>query len=366
MKIAHVVSLFPPDIGGMGKVAYDEVVELSRRGHEVSVFTLLLDGNNYNDNLSNFTIKRYNPILKSGVAGFIPAIKKDLKNFDLVHLHFPFYGAAEWVLASGVPYVITYHMDARPNKSYQKIVSSIYDRVVTPLIFQRARKIIVVDNNYQYKRNIINSEKRVFIPNGINTEIFKPVSLTPFQIGLEKLQGKKVFLFVGNLIPVKGISFLLRAWKELDSNYHLLIVGGGYNENIYKKEAKSIGVESRVHWLGACFDEKRLAQYYNICDAVVIPSSAESFSLVAGEALACGKPIVASNISGIKERALENETGFLFEKGSVEDFKNAIKKLIALSNNDLLNIQKNCRKLIENKFSLQTHVNSLEQLYSKI
>ena len=103
MRIAEVVCTFPPYKGGTGQVALDNSKILSKTGHEVVVFTPWLStrggsapGGEKNDKFS-FKVKRLTSIFKYGNAAILPQLFWQLKNFDIVHLHLPFYGTAEIV-----------------------------------------------------------------------------------------------------------------------------------------------------------------------------------------------------------------------------------------------------------------------------
>jgi glycosyltransferase involved in cell wall biosynthesis len=362
MRIASVVATLPPDIGGMGQVAFDEVKELTRRGHDVTVFTLSFGGRNYPE--FPFKVVREKPLIKSGAAGLVPRWKEDLKQFDLIHLHFPFYGGAEWVWLSGRPYVVTYHMDAMPDTPFRKLVKVWYDRFFALRILQKAKRVILVDRNHKFDfAKDLFREQVAEVSNGVDTDVFRAQRGDPTSLGLYGLEGKKLYLFVGNLLPVKGLSVLLRALKHTKTDVHLIVVGGGYHEHSYRKEAVRLGVMDRVHWVGACYDQKKLAQYYAAAEAVVVPSLSESFSLVAAEAMAMERPVIASNLPGISDRVKQNETGMLFDTGSAEQLSASIDKMAALSPEERAQMGKRGRELVSMTMSLQKHVDALEAIF---
>lgn len=364
MKIAHVVPTFPPDIGGMGQVAFDEAKELAARGHDVTVFTIAFPEQKYDDEKLPFKVVREKTFLRTASAAWLPQLKFKVRGFDVVHLHYPFYGTAEWVACSGEPYVVTYHMDASPKKHLQAI-RIIYDNLFAKSILKKARRVILVDQNANFKlKSKLASEKISIIPNGIDSEIFHPQPPNFSDFAADHLKSKRILLFVGNLMPVKGLGTLLQALQEISNpDVHLIVVGGGYNEWQYRNKAETLGVSHQITWLGHCSDREKLAKYYALADAVVVPSLSESFSLVAGEALACGKPVIASDIPGIRERVIEGETGFLFEKGSHTDLARTIKKFLKLPLKAKSLLGQNGRELVERKFSLKKHVDELERIY---
>lgn len=363
MRIAHVVAAFPPDIGGMGKVAYDESKELAKRGHDVTVFTLAYPLSHYDDSKIPFKVVRKAPLIPGGYGGFLPSLRHDLANFDLIHLHYPFYGGAEFVWTQKIPYVVTYHMDAEPTLKYQQFVKKFYDKFLAERILQKAKRVILVDKEHVFKmKDKLFPEQIAEIPNGIDTEIFSHKNVDCVKMALDELIGKRIFLFVGNFLPVKGLSLLLEAWKDLPKDAHLLVVGGGYREPEYRKMAENLGVGDRVHWMGACSSE-RLAEYYSLAEATIVPSFSESFSLVAAEALASACPVIGSDIPGMRARVVENETGLLFKTGSKPDLVKVVDQFLKLDPVKIRQLGVHGRELVEMRFSLKKHVDTLEQVY---
>lgn len=366
MRIAHVVSTFFPQIGGMGSVCADEASALAARGHQVTVFTLDYSAKeNYSeyDQRLPYKIVRLKPFLKFGDAGLVPQILKNLKNnFDLVDLHYPFYGGAEWLVFSKIPLVITYHMDAQ-TRGLKSIFQKVYDLVWPRFIFAKARKIVLVDSSFGNSKLLKNiaKDKVVEINNGVDLNIFKPQTADLAELGLSDLKDKKIILFVGNILPLKRLDLLIRALKFLDDKeVILLVVGGGYDDKNCQHLAKTLGIEKQVIFAGSCSDRLKLAQYYNIADCVAIPSDYESFSLVAIEAMACGKPLVVSDLPIFKNKA---EGAIFFEKGSVESLAGALKKTLSFSSDDKKKIENAQIEKVKNNFSWQSHIEKLENVY---
>src|SRR3989339_895621 len=96
MRIAHIVSTFPPRIGGMGVVCFQEAKRLAESGNQVTVFTMRY--NEADEHSSLFRIKRLKPWIKKGDGGWVPQLLFNLRNFDILHLHYPFYVSAHCVL----------------------------------------------------------------------------------------------------------------------------------------------------------------------------------------------------------------------------------------------------------------------------
>lgn len=365
MKIAHVVSTFPPQIGGMGSVCYNEAKLLAERGHDVTVFTLKYPDVVYDDTKFAFKVVRLKPLVMLGDAGLVPQILNQLKNFDLVHLHYPFYGGAEWLCFSSIPLVITYHMDAQVG-GFKAFIQKIYDCFWPKIIFAQAKKIIAVNvghfKNIKFGKYFL--DKVVEIENGVDTGIFYPHAVDLDKLGLARLRDKKIVLFVGNPMPLKRLDLLLNSVKLLaDNSLALVVVGGGYQLEKYKKIAKDLQIESRVNFAGQCNDRQKLSDYYNAAACVVVPSDYESFSLVAAEAMACGKPLVLSNLPVLKKNISE---AIFFEKGSVESLKNALEKAMSLSDEERKKMGEwEINKAIKD-FSWENHINKLIDVYGRV
>lgn len=369
MRVAHVVSTFPPKVGGMGSVCYNEANALAERGHDVTVFTLQYPGSRA---ITGYPFKTV--WLKSfprlGDAGNAPQLIKMLKDFDVVHLHYPFYGGAEWVLLAKLlnkqKYVVTYHMDARPTTLLKFAVQKIYDLFFPKAILSFAEKVIAVDSAHFIHSKFgkkVEATKVVEIHNAVDSEIFYPheVDRSKFNISPEK----KIILFVGNALKVKRLDVAIEAMIKLE-NAVLLVVGGGYEIESFNKMVEDMNLKDKVFFVGYCRDTKILSDYYNIADCVVIPSDTESFSLVAIEALACGTPIVGSDIPAIRARIDHGLNGFLAKPGSAEDFSEKIKMILSMPAEQRKAMGESSRKKIVSDFGWKAHVDKLEKVYASI
>lgn len=351
----------------MGQVALDECRELAARGHHVTVFTMRYPGASYQLSSGEpFSVVRLHPWLKAGDAGAVPQLLFRLAGFDLVHLHYPWYGGAEWVwLAKWLRrqrYLVTYHLSAQPVGWFKRAVQIGYDLIWARTILGNAEKLLVVDQEY-----FANSPwglaswpaKIVELPNGVDTAVFQPASRT---VSAEK--GERTILFVGNLMPVKRLDLLLLAMRQLSpDNVKLVVVGGGYDEKKYQKLTADYGLQTAVQFAGRCDDREKLAEYYQQATCLVVPSEAESFSLVALEAMACGCPVIAADIPGLRARIIAGQDGFLFTPGSVADLVAKIKLLLSLSAAERRQMGERGRQKVLAQYSLEQHVNRLEEVY---
>jgi glycosyltransferase involved in cell wall biosynthesis len=315
MKIAHLVSTFPPHIGGMGQVCFEEAARLSG-DHEITVVTLDYGGPALDEDVNGFKVRRLRPPVKYGDAGYLTGLEKILRGFDIVHLHYPFYGALGALIRAkkllGFSLVVTYHMDAQSD-GLKKYLQNIFDWFYSKKLFQLADRVIVIDLEY-FKQSkfgrYIGKEKSIVVPNGVDTEMFCPGTGDWPRLNLPTLAGKKTILFVGNLLPVKNVVLLIDILPNLPPDACLVIVGGGYNEKYIRQYVTARGLADKVVFAGVIPDRKDLVEYYRSAFLVAVPSRSESFSLVVAEAMACGAVVVASDIPGIRGRITDGRDGF--------------------------------------------------------
>jgi len=162
-------------------------------------------------------------------------------------------------------------------------------------------------------KNMTNSKVYV-VPNGIDFDYIQ-------NIRLEHRLNHPSVLFVGGLGKVKGIDILLKAVPIIGGkipNLHLYIGGLGREEIKLRRLIKELKIEEKVKFLGFLSGEEKYA-YYKSADIYVQPSRHETFGVALLEAMACGKPVVASNVGGIPFVVEDGVTGLLFECGDVED-----------------------------------------------
>lgn len=375
MKIAHIIATFPPHIGGMGEVCFNEAKLLSERGHNITVFALRYPKTTYQDESFPFRVIRLHTIVRSGDAGWVPNLFHKLRRFDLIHLHYPFYGGAEWVwlarLLNKQRYVITFHMQAQTTGWVKPLIQQLYDFLFTRTILKGALKIIAVEpHHFEYVTSKFHIPVDQWAPlfNGVDTDFFRPSQNKDASfLEINELKDKKIILFVGNLLPFKRLDLLIEAFNKLnDARAILVVVGGGYRIKLYRDLVEKLGLKERVIFMGPCFDKERLVDYYNNAWCTVVASDrGESFSLVMSEAFACGCPVVVSDIPGLKQRVHEGVDGFIFKSGDVQSLTQSLERALSLSQEERKNMGEYGRKKMIENYSWNTHVNKLERIYKE-
>jgi len=340
MKIVHLICVFPPYKGGQGNVCLAEVEELAELGHQVVVYT---PQNSKSQILNHkFQIKYFKPLFKYGNAAFVPGIIKGLKNFDLIHLHWPFLGGSEifllWRLFRKKPkLIVQYHMDLIA-PGLRGLIFKLNSFLFAPLMVKLADKILVSSQDYLEHSDIVkywrkNKEKFVISPFGVNQEIFAPQDKSQklmAQCGLK--EGDRVVLSVGGLDKAhyfKGVKLLIRAMAELKDkmpDLRLVLVGDGDLRPEYERLAKDLKIDRKIFFAGRVEDDK-LPDYYNLADVFILPSltRSEAFGTVCLEAMACAKPIIVSDLPGLRD--LVEDNGLLVKVDDLEDLGEKIYNL---------------------------------------
>jgi len=194
--------------------------------------------------------------------------------------------------------------------------------------------LTVTVSNYSSEKIVqfygVDKSKIRVVPNGVDIERFKPSETNEKikrQIGLDS---KLCVLFVGRLIPRKGLPLLIEAAKhvvEEHSQTMFVIIGDGPLKNSLKAQLEKMKLTHHFNFLGDV-NEGILPAIYNCADVFALPSLQEGQGIALLEAQATAKPVVAFNVSGVREAVLNRETGFLVNPSSLE-LAEAILKLLA-------------------------------------
>ncbi|RLG60556.1 hypothetical protein DRN86_02225 [Candidatus Geothermarchaeota archaeon] len=200
---------------------------------------------------------------------------------------------------------------------------------------------------------------KIVIPNGVDVYRFQP----PKKEALEPN-----ILFVGRLVHRKGPHVLIKAFKEVVTEFpeaKLFIVGEGYMKPYLAYLAGKLNLKDKIRFLGSIPDNL-LPKIYREAVLVTIPSLySESFCIVAIEALASGRPVVASNTGGLPEVVENDVCGFLVQPGNAKSLAGYIS--IILSDHKLhLKLARNARKIAEQKYSWENITSKVYQVYESL
>jgi glycosyltransferase involved in cell wall biosynthesis len=244
-----------------------------------------------------------------------------------------------------------------------KLVGFIYD-ILGSFAIKHTDKIIAVDEStkeYYLKKYPWLENKIDVIPVGVDLNLFKPMNKDKMRRVYELQSDEKIIVYVGRLEKEKNLEFLLRAFKEINScqtEYKLLLVGDGRDRKQLEKKAKDMGL-TNVIFTGAMNQEK-IPEMLNCADVFVLCSLFESGPLVVQEAIACGVPVVTTNVGRVKEFVKDEKVGRIVEYDEFK-FSKAIEITIdSISNYNLY------RRTIAEKFSFEETMSSLLKIYNNL
>ncbi|RNB81663.1 N-acetyl-alpha-D-glucosaminyl L-malate synthase BshA [Brevibacillus fluminis] len=176
--------------------------------------------------------------------------------------------------------------------------------------------------------------------------------------------GEKLLMHISNFRPVKRIRDVIDVFRLVQREHptRLLLIGEGPDTAIARQMLKEYGLENEACFLGK---QEDVAEVLSMADVMLLPSEKESFGLVALEAMACGVPVVATNVGGLPEVIVDGETGFLCELGDVEGLA---EKTVKLLKDEALyerfartGVERSCKT-----FCHETITTQYEELYEKL
>jgi glycosyltransferase involved in cell wall biosynthesis len=372
MRIAHIISTFPPYKGGMGNSVYYSAREMAKLGHTNIIFTPAYDPTLPKHEVleKNLEVFRLNSFLTIGNGAVIPQLIWKLRGFEIVHLHYPFYGGAEFVLFgllfTKAKFMVHYHMDTISN-GVKGLIFKIYAFFLLPIIIRAARLVTCASIDYVKHSEIKDyylghQQKFVHIPFGVDTVDFIPG---------EKFSAPTI-LFVGGLDRqhnFKGVEQLIDAFGIVGKKYphaRLTIIGKGDLEDYYRGRIAAHMMGEQATILNSVTDRK-LAELYRGSFVTVLPSTnrGEAFGLVLLESLASGTAVIASNLAGVRNVFNNNEHGYLVRPGDVDDLAEKLEKILA-NENKTLALGKAGRAWIEKEYSWKKFSQRLEAAYCRV
>lgn len=194
--------------------------------------------------------------------------------------------------------------------------------------------LIVTISEYSKKKIIehynVDPNKIRLVPNGVDTDRFKPHGDCSHIRSRLNIGDRKVVLSVGRLIPRKGLSYLVQAAKTVvqhHKNTLFLIVGNGPLKNHLTKQVKAEGLTANFAFLGDV-SENDLTELYRCADVFAFPSIQEGQGIALLEAQASAKPVVAFNVSGVVEAVRADQTALLVKSGDSNEFAVALLKIL--------------------------------------
>jgi len=372
MKVALVAPYFFPHIGGVESHVLALARELKGKGHEVQVFT------SKHADLKEFDAVDGVPVRRVPVSSMLfdtPLTPKlmpvlQAEKWDIIHAHSPppmsSYYAARAAARSGVPLVYTHHCDPEIPSLLGRTVSWVYYRTLLSYTLRHAARIIVYTESYAATSYALWKHPTAHVPTGLDLGRFGPQNDGAAIRKKHGLEGKKVVLFVGRLTAHKGIQTLIEAAAMTGPEVKYLLVGPGEFPASWSRRLRQLKVEDRLVLAGKVA-EAELPAYYAACDLLVLPSVSrlEAFGLVLVEAMASRRPVVASDMPGVREVIKDGKTGLLCEPFNADDLAAKIGAIVSNAE-EAAGMGAAGRKLAEERYSWEVIGEKIEKVYKEV
>lgn len=325
MKIGIVTEYYYPHLGGITENVHNFSLYAMRQGCSISIITSHTKGEErVSAPFEIIRIGRSFPVYGNDSIGRITLgieIGKNLqrvfekKKFDILHIHSPLTPTLPIISLkyAKCPKVGTFHTYFETARGYR-----LWNRYVQ-------RMMDALDGRIAVSQSCIDSLARYFripeyeiIPNGVNTEFFKKMEI--------KKDGK-IILFIGRFDPRNNLHLLISAFKLLKKDIpsaRLYIIGYGFGESYYNGLIPAT-MKRDVIFLGGMNDER--PYYYNLADVICYPVDKASFGITLLESMACGTPMVLTDVAGFKGIVSDGKEA-LFVQPDVYEIKSALTKIL--------------------------------------
>lgn len=371
-------SYFPPEYSGAALQAISLAKKLRDRGHYIEFVTQRWPGLLANDEIEGFPVTR----LEAGrgrkhrelrlwwnLARFLRRRRSD---FDILHSHGAYY--TDSIIG---PFGRWFGMRSLAKASLAEndlhdLKGSLTGRIHLSML-RRVDACIAIsrDLQHEFDRGGVPSSRVHYLPNCVDTARFSPV--TPdakraLRVRLGLPCNKRIALYVGVFDCRKNVGWLVRHWKRTDGfglNTMLVAIGPQSRDDpdgAFKRELLHLAAQA-PDLIKICDSVSDVAEYYGAADLFVLPSQAEGLPNVVLEAMACGLPCVAADVSGSRELIRQGETGYLFAPDDVDDLRIALEKALGTG---AANLGEAGRARVVRGFAIGVLAEKYERLYASL
>lgn len=380
MKIALVVSRFPPSVGGGETLTYELAVKLTQLGHTVTVVTnACQERKHHKYNFKIIEIEGFEQE-KLDLNKSLPALYHTFKTLDVDIVHVFNYLPLillQQVINTRHRFKIVFTVYTTPIMN--KRVFGAFDDYKAELFFAQkifnSKQYSLLINLSKYYQSCLNAFagkklKNVLIPCGVDLDLFNTKVKSNIRKRYSINPSNKLILCTSRFIPRKGLQFLIEALKYLDPTYKLFLSGSAKPAdkktfNSLMRLIKKYHLQKRIILSNKVFDYEEMPMLYRASDVFVIPSEFEGFGMVSVEAMACGVPVVGTNVPGVNEAITKNHNGILVPFANAKAIADAVKNV--LSDDVLRNkLIKNGLNTVKKLYSLEHFILKHEIQYKKL
>jgi len=342
MKLAIVINNL--GMGGAERLVIDDIHELMRRGQEVDLITLKPEPSGRSQSGRLHLDKQHQHLLS--FVGLLKYLRRAQPDAVITHLWYS--NALGRVAAkfAGIKTVISFEHNVYDSLKTWKMF------LVDRLLQGCSTKVVAVSESVKRSliRHGIKESRIVVIKNGVDTKPYRRV----LQSKLDGNHRDFTFIFIGRLIPQKGVDILLTSFSKMKSKAKLLIVGEGKDRKSLDEQAQRLNLSDCVEFLGIRQD---IPELLSTSDCFVLPSRYEGLPMVLLEALAAGKPAITSDFESARDVIDEGKNGLIVPREDATALTDAMDKVVR--DPALFETLKIGANQGQDAFSIQRHVDAL-------
>lgn len=384
-------------IGGMNSYIIDLSKALAAKGFTIDIYTRCVEKNSPqvvrvtpNLRVIHLPAGECKEIPKKELFQHVPEFTENMLKFmskedlsyELIYAHYYLSGLIGLEIKNKykIPLFVTFHTLALMKNLVAKNENEgeLLQRIKSELTLVKfADKVIAtseLDRQHIHMLYDCSWDKIALLSPGVDLKLFKPIDKLAAKKIIKAEENKKIILFVGRIEPLKGIDVLLYAIKMLihknpDLPFNLWIVGGNTSKKTWSKEherlneiTKLLNLTAYVKFVGR---KKRqdLPYYYNCAEVVLMPSQYESFGITALEAMACGVPVIITDVTGIAGLLDQKHNSLLTSAGNPIALAKKIKNLL-INEKEHTNMSREVLKKVQD-LSWEATADKFAQILSK-
>lgn len=361
----------PSREGGVEIVVEELSIRMSKLGYDVTCYNRkgkhVLDKKKMTTNQKMYNGVKLKSVLtidKKGLAAmtssFFATLSILFSNADVVHYHAEGPCAWMWIIKwfSRKRIITTIHGLDWQRAKWGNFASK-YIKFGEKVAVKYSNEIIVLSKNVQdyFKKEY--NRKTVFIPNGVNKPIIEKSKIITNKYGIKK---DDYILFLGRIVPEKGVHYLIKAFNKIETNKKLVIAGSASDTDSYFDELKDLAKNNDNIIFTGFVDGKELAELYSNAYIFCLPSDLEGMPLSLLEAMSYKNCCVTSNIPECSQ--VIQDVGFTFKKSDISDLSRLLTKLIS-EPNIVKKYKDISQEYILNKYDWDNVVKETLKLYGK-
>lgn len=324
----------PSREGGIEVVVEELSTRMVKLGHQVTCYNRgghhvsgkEFDGERLHE-YKGVKLKTVSTINRKGLtavsSSFFAALASAFGRYDVVHIHAEGPAAMCWIpKLFGKRVVVTIHGLDWQREKWKNGFGSKYIHLGEKMAVKFADEIIVLSKGVQEYFQKTYGRKTLFIPNGVNRPVLRKADLIKNKFGIDK---DGYILFLGRIVPEKGLRYLIEAYKELHTDKKLVIAGGSSDTDDFMQEIQTLATgDDRIIFTGFVAGQA-LEELYSNAYLYLLPSDLEGMPLSLLEAMSYGNCCVVSDIAECSE--VVEDKAVTFQKSNVQDLKEKLQRL---------------------------------------